>query len=95
MTILNKVLTFNQPQKELVCQSCDGTGKWKSSSAASTTYLLIASFCILGFISLLSLPKYSDYRFLIFLGLLIISLAFLILSAIEYKQQTDKHGTNN
>lgn len=84
MTILNKILIFNEPQKDIECFSCKGTGKVKTQSTSSGTQIFTGFVTIFtAMISLSMVTKPSVLKITLF----IVGTITVILMLREYKIQ--------
>jgi hypothetical protein len=86
MTIMNKLVTFNLPVKEIDCCQCRGKGKIKTNKTPGSTML----FC--GFVGMVLLFSFmtlvgTSPRYWLTLPLFLISATVSILLLKEYKEQ--------
>ena len=85
MTILKKILRFNQPIKEVDCIQCKGIGKIKTPRISTISFLWSTT---VGFMAAYSILKLISKPNLISLTLSIIFFVLSILTILEYNQQT-------
>jgi Na+/glutamate symporter len=85
MTILNRLLTFNKPQKQVPCCQCGGTGKVKTMKTEQSTNIFC--FFVCGVIVASALSLGTTKRLWIMLPLFLISSIVGIMILAEYKEQ--------
>lgn len=84
MTILKKLLIFNNPIEELDCPQCRGSGKIKTSPMSNSSTLFIVGLCIGLFVFLMNIGAKQRITDVIGFGFFFI---LTIITLMEIKEQ--------